>query len=43
MFARIGRGATVAQIGSIKASGFLAWLLWLFVHIYFLKGSNSCV
>jgi len=41
MLATIGRGAAVAQIGSIKASGFLAWLLWLFVHIYFLIGFRN--
>src|SRR5262249_50430964 len=41
MLATIGRGAAVAQIGSIKASGFFAWLLWLFVHIYFLIGFRN--
>jgi NADH dehydrogenase len=41
MLATIGRGAAVAQIGSIKATGFLAWLLWLFVHIYFLIGFRN--
>jgi NADH dehydrogenase len=41
MLATIGRGAAVAQIGSIRASGFLAWLLWLFVHIYFLIGFRN--
>jgi NADH dehydrogenase len=41
MLATIGRGAAVAQIGPIKASGFLAWLLWLFVHIYFLIGFRN--
>jgi NADH dehydrogenase len=41
MLATIGRGAAVAQVGSIKTSGFLAWLLWLFVHIYFLIGFRN--
>ena len=41
MLATIGRGAAVARIGPIKASGFLAWLLWLFVHIFFLIGFRN--
>jgi len=34
--ATIGRAAAIAEIGPIKASGILAWLLWSFVHILFL-------
>ena len=41
MLATIGRGAAVAKIGPIKASGFFAWLLWLFVHILFLIGFRN--
>jgi NADH dehydrogenase len=41
MLATIGRGAAVAKLGSIKATGFLAWLLWLFVHILFLIGFRN--
>ena len=41
MLATIGRGAAVGRIGAIQASGFLAWLLWLFVHIYFLIGFRN--
>ena len=41
MLATIGRGAAVARIGPIKASGILAWLLWLFVHIFFLIGFRN--
>ena len=41
MLATIGRGAAVAHIGSIKASGYLAWLLWLFVHIFFFIGFRN--
>ena len=41
MLATIGRGAAVAQIGSIRASGYAAWLLWLFVHIFFLIGFRN--
>jgi len=31
----IGRNAAVVDLGFIKFSGFLAWLAWVFVHIYF--------
>jgi NADH dehydrogenase len=36
--ATIGRAAAVAQIGRFEFGGFLAWLLWLFVHILYLIG-----
>lgn len=32
----IGRHAAVVDFGFVKFSGFLAWLLWTFVHIFFL-------
>jgi NADH:ubiquinone reductase (H+-translocating) len=41
MLATIGRGAAVARIGRFKTSGFLAWLLWLFVHVLFLIGFRN--
>jgi NADH dehydrogenase len=41
ILATIGRGAAVAQVGPIRASGYLAWLLWLFVHIFFLIGFRN--
>ena len=34
--ATIGRAAAVADFGSIQFSGYLAWLLWLFVHLMYL-------
>jgi NADH:ubiquinone reductase (H+-translocating) len=34
--AMIGRNKAVVDLGFIKLTGFLAWLSWLFVHIYFL-------
>jgi NADH:ubiquinone reductase (H+-translocating) len=43
MLATIGRGAAVAKLGSIKASGLFAWLLWLSVHILFLIGFRNRV
>jgi NADH dehydrogenase len=39
--ATIGRGSAVADIGPIKASGFLAWLIWLFIHIFWLIGFRN--
>lgn len=41
MLATIGRGAAVARISRFKTSGYLAWLLWLFVHILFLIGFRN--
>ncbi len=32
----IGRHSAVADIGGVKLSGFFAWLIWVFVHIYYL-------
>ncbi len=34
--ATIGRAKAILQIGDIKISGFVAWLVWAFVHIAFL-------
>ncbi len=34
--ATIGRSRAVAQVGELKLSGFIAWITWLFVHIYYL-------
>jgi NADH dehydrogenase len=39
--ATIGRAAAVAEIGKIHISGFVAWLAWLFVHIFFLIGFRN--
>ena len=39
--ATIGRGSAVADIASWKMSGFLAWLVWLFIHIFALIGFRS--
>ncbi len=32
----IGRNSAVADFGKVKMSGFFAWLIWIFVHIYYL-------
>jgi NADH dehydrogenase len=39
--ATIGRAAAVAQIGALRIKGYLAWLLWLFIHIFFLIGFRN--
>jgi NADH dehydrogenase len=39
--ATIGRMAAVAEIGRLRFSGPLAWLVWLTLHIYFLIGFRS--
>ncbi len=43
MLATIGRGAAVADLGGWKVSGYPAWLLWLFIHIFFLIGFRNRV
>ena len=32
----IGRNAAVADLGALKFGGFLAWLIWVFIHIVYL-------
>ena len=32
----IGRGAAVADIGKLRLSGFVAWLIWLFIHLMYI-------
>jgi NADH:ubiquinone reductase (H+-translocating) len=39
--ATIGRSAAIAQFGKLHISGFIAWLTWLFVHIFFLIGFQN--
>lgn len=39
--ATIGRKRAVAQLGRLKLSGFMAWLLWSLVHVYFLIGFRN--
>jgi NADH dehydrogenase len=39
--ATIGRAAGVAEVGPFRFSGLLAWLTWLFVHIFFLIGFRN--
>jgi NADH dehydrogenase len=39
--ATIGRGFAVADIGGIRVSGYLAWLFWLFLHVFRLIGFRN--
>jgi NADH dehydrogenase len=39
--ATIGRNAAIADLGWLQASGFPAWLLWLFIHIVWLIGFRN--
>lgn len=39
--ATIGRNAAVAQTGPLRLSGFIGWLTWLVVHIYYLIGFRN--
>ena len=39
--ATIGRAAAVADLGKVHLSGYIAWLSWLFVHVFFLIGFKN--
>ena len=39
----IGRGQAVANIWKFRFSGFIAWLIWAFIHIAFLIGFRNRV
>lgn len=39
--ATIGRNKAVADIGKFKTQGFVAWLLWCFVHLFSLVGGRN--
>jgi len=39
--ATIGRSRAVADFGSIRLSGFAAWLIWCAAHVWFLVGFRS--
>jgi len=39
----IGRGQAVADIRRLHFGGFVAWLAWIFVHIFFLIGFRNRV
>ena len=39
--AAIGRNAAVVKLGRLELTGFLGWLFWSLVHIYFLIGVKN--
>jgi len=39
--ATIGRKAAIAELGKLHLSGFIAWMAWLMVHIFFLIGFRN--
>lgn len=39
--ATIGRSRAIAQVDRIKLTGFIAWLAWLAVHIFYLIGFRN--
>jgi NADH:ubiquinone reductase (H+-translocating) len=39
--ATVGRKRAIAQMGKLKLSGFLAWLAWMGVHVFFLIGFRN--
>jgi NADH dehydrogenase len=41
--ATIGRGAAVAEIGRLRLSGWLAWHLWLYIHLTYLVDAENRV
>jgi NADH dehydrogenase len=41
LLATIGRNNAVLEIGRLKLGGFLAWMVWLFIHIYYLIGFKN--
>ena len=41
--ATIGRNKAVVDMGKIHFGGFLAWFIWMFVHLWFLVGFRNRV
>jgi len=41
LLATVGRNAAVARIWGISFSGFIAWIIWVFLHIYRIIGFRN--
>ena len=41
--ATVGKGAAVAHLGPLDLSGFLGWVAWLTVHLYYIIGFRNRV
>ena len=39
--ATISRFSAVADLGKLKFEGFIAWLMWLVVHLFYIVGFKS--
>lgn len=39
--ATIGRNRAVADVGKLQVSGFMAWLIWMFIHLMALVGFRN--
>ena len=39
--ATIGRSKAIAELAGLKFKGFIAWLMWLFLHVFFLIGFRN--
>ncbi len=39
--ATVSRFSAVAQVGPIKITGFIAWIMWLLVHLLYIVGFRS--
>jgi NADH dehydrogenase len=39
--ATIGRSKAIAQAAGMKFKGFIAWMMWLFLHVFFLIGFRN--
>ena len=39
--ATIGRHKAIVQVNNIKYSGYLAWMTWLFLHLFYLMGGRN--
>jgi NADH dehydrogenase len=41
IMATIGRHAAVAQLGKLRFKGWIGWVMWLLVHLYFIIGFRN--
>ena len=37
----ISRFSAVAEVGKLKLEGFIAWVMWLVVHLFYIVGFKS--
>tara|TARA_B110001454_G_C12722992_1_gene435608 strand:- start:9413 stop:10690 length:1278 start_codon:yes stop_codon:yes gene_type:complete len=41
IMATIGKNKAVLEAGSVKLTGYIAWVAWLFIHVFFLVGFKN--